>query len=289
MKLLFYLSILFIFFISAIQTKQCFFEQTIDAVKLTLKSGVKSCRQVFSERTCYRASRLIALVKSELNLKDTINDEEEDNLGQNRVCVDFSIVAGTGCKKFIRCANGIPFTFSCSGELVFDVKIRNCNFKSMVTCSDQIQPPTIDTTDTPFIDPPITKPSVIEPPEDGFKTGEGTFYVEWKSGLGSCGSIPTNAFRVAALSSKYMKLPPGITDPNKHPLCASKDNSCILVKGQRGAIVLKVSDTCGGCGSDDIDIADTAFSFIDDPNKGRVRVQWKFVQCSKFPLGPFKG
>lgn len=74
-----------------------------------------------------------------------------------------------------------------------------------------------------------------------------------------------------------MALPPGLTNPNNHPLCAP--HKCIEIHGARGSVTLKISDTCWGCRDNDVDIADEIFPRIDDPSKGRVKVQWKFVSC----------
>lgn len=116
-------------------------------------------------------------------------------------------------------------------------------------------------------------------------TGDITFYTEWKGGYGSCGLdiSKTNQFYVAALSSKYMALPPGMTNPNNHPLCAS--DKCLQIWGARGSVVLKISDTCAGCKNDDVDVADTVFPLLDDPDKGRVQMNWQFVDCNSNPPG----
>lgn len=77
-----------------------------------------------------------------------------------------------------------------------------------------------------------------------------------------------------------MKLPPGETNPNKHPLCQA--DKCIEVKGARGTVQLKISDTCPECKNYDVDVADEVFPRLDDPVKGRVKVSWRFVKCSMY-------
>ena len=124
--------------------------------------------------------------------------------------------------------------------------------------------------------------------DQSVKKGDVTFYSEWKTGPGSCGfPVDSNQYKVAALSSKYMQLPAGMTNPNKHPICGSQN--CILLKGPAGAMVVKVSDTCAGCKDDDVDVADDAYANLATPDAGRVIMQWKFVDCTKYPLGPYKG
>ncbi|CAH1728386.1 unnamed protein product [Chironomus riparius] len=111
--------------------------------------------------------------------------------------------------------------------------------------------------------------------------GDLTYYTEWNSNYGSCGleRSKTDRFYVAALSRARMALPASITNPNKHPLCAW--NRCIKVTGKRGSVVLKISDTCWACGYNDVDVADTVFPFLDDPVKGRVKINWEFTDCSR--------
>jgi hypothetical protein len=124
--------------------------------------------------------------------------------------------------------------------------------------------------------------------DQSVKKGDVTFYSEWKTNPGSCGFIPnSNQYRVAALSSKYMKLPPGMTNPNNHPICDKRN--CILLKGPNGAMVVKVTDTCAGCKDDDVDVADDAYANLANPDAGRVAMQWRFVDCNQYPLGPYKG
>lgn len=87
----------------------------------------------------------------------------------------------------------------------------------------------------------------------------------------------TDPYYVLALSKFFMKLPPHVTNPNKHPLCAR--DRCAQINGKRGSVVLKISDTCDACKAYDVDVADSIFPLLDDPEKGRVKVTWKFVSC----------
>ena len=122
------------------------------------------------------------------------------------------------------------------------------------------------------------------------KKGWATFYVEWRSNPGSCGVTPTNPAAVCALSSKYMKLPSGMTNPNKHPLCDKR--YCVLVRGPLGAAVVKVSDTCPRCAEDNgenLDLADDFYATIAEKDKGKNPVHWKFVDCASYKLGKFTG
>lgn len=111
-------------------------------------------------------------------------------------------------------------------------------------------------------------------------SGDLTYYTEWKTHPGSCNNPRAryNHYYVAALSmSSFMRLPQGTTNPNEHPLCASKQ--CIRVNGARGSVILKISDSCEACKPYDVDVADTVFPMLDDPAKGRVPITWQFVNC----------
>jgi hypothetical protein len=107
--------------------------------------------------------------------------------------------------------------------------------------------------------------------------GDMTYYTEWRGNYGSCGLERSkyDEFYVAALSYARMS---GSPNPNNHPLCAP--DKCIRITGARGAVVVKISDTCMSCQYDDIDIADTVFPLLDDPFKGRVKVNWQFSDCT---------
>lgn len=115
--------------------------------------------------------------------------------------------------------------------------------------------------------------------------GDVTYYSGWNHGWGSCGLDISmeNQFYVLALGMKYMTLPENETNTHNHPLCGP--NACAKIYGERGTVVLKISDTCGGCLDDNIDVADTVFPMLDDPIKGVVPMDWEFVDCSVDPPG----
>jgi hypothetical protein len=75
-------------------------------------------------------------------------------------------------------------------------------------------------------------------------------------------------------------------NPNNHPKCT--ESHCVKLSGKRGSVVLKISDTCYGCKPYDVDVSDRVFPLLDDPNKGRVVMTWKWVDCRKNPPGKLK-
>ena len=115
------------------------------------------------------------------------------------------------------------------------------------------------------------------------KTGEVTYYGAWNKAYGSCGfPFPTkNPYTVCALSSKYMKAPKGVTNPNMHPLCDKK--YCIHITGPKSSVIVKISDTVQG-NADNIDLPDVVFDKLADRKTGSVLMKWKFVECKT--LGP---
>ena len=126
---------------------------------------------------------------------------------------------------------------------------------------------------------------------NGFKDqfrGDVTFHYEWRSTFGSCAlrHSKKDPFYVAAMSRFFMKLPSNITNPKNHPFCM--EHHCIKVNGKRGSVILKVSDTCSSCKSYDVDVAHKVFPLLDDPNKGRVKMTWNWIDCNKSPPGEVK-
>jgi hypothetical protein len=113
-------------------------------------------------------------------------------------------------------------------------------------------------------------------------SGEVTFYYGWRGNWGSCGleRSKTDHFYVAALSRFFMG---GVSNPNNHPRCAA--DQCIQIYGARGSVVLKISDTCPSCDNYNVDIADSVYGYLDDPDKGRVRMNWHFTNCFSNPPG----
>ncbi|OHF01197.1 rare lipoprotein A [Colletotrichum orchidophilum] len=57
--------------------------------------------------------------------------------------------------------------------------------------------------------------------------------------------------------------------------------TCLSVKGPKGnSIKVMVVDKCpSGCGKGQLDLFPDAFAKLDDPNKGKINVQWEQVPC----------
>ena len=119
------------------------------------------------------------------------------------------------------------------------------------------------------------------------KTGDVTWSSEslWKNSFGSCGfKLPPDQYKTAALSQKYMALPENITNPNEHPFCF---DTCVFIQGPLGSVVMQVGDSIKG-ENDDVNVADSVFKHLADPNLGRVEMLWKFVDCETHQLGPLE-
>lgn len=115
--------------------------------------------------------------------------------------------------------------------------------------------------------------------------GDVTYYTSWKGNFGSCGleRSKTDPFYVSALSPYFMHTSPDDPNPNHDPLCGPE--YCVQIFGQRGSVVLKISDTCPPCNDFDVDVADEVYGRLDDPSKGRVKMSWQFVNCNQNPPG----
>lgn len=99
--------------------------------------------------------------------------------------------------------------------------------------------------------------------------GEGTFYggVAGSAG-GNCGlPVAAGDFNHAALNH---------TDYDNSNACGS----CIEVTSQLGkSVIVKIVDRCPECAPGDVDLTQQTFAQIENPNKGRIPITWKFVPC----------
>lgn len=118
-------------------------------------------------------------------------------------------------------------------------------------------------------------------------SGDVMFSNDWRGNYGSCGLERSkhNHFYVAAVSKMYMNPSPGETNQNNLPKCG--DSHCLQIWGPHGSAVLKISDTCEDCRENDIIVADSVFPMLGDPKKGRVRMNWNFVDCRSNRPGPW--
>ena len=75
--------------------------------------------------------------------------------------LDLTAVQGD-CSKFYRCSNGVLYTLSCPYGLLFDSRVRVCNFANQVSCQQATVHPTIPpcgtncgglTTPSPILNP----------------------------------------------------------------------------------------------------------------------------------------
>lgn len=113
-------------------------------------------------------------------------------------------------------------------------------------------------------------------------TGKLRFTSDWQGKLGSCRTKTDHDFG-ARLSKSFMKLPPGITKPEKHPLCAP--DRCIEVDGHH-IVVVKIIGTCESCAGNDFEVDKTTSIYYGDIGFGHNVVKWRFVNCQNNPPGP---
>jgi expansin (peptidoglycan-binding protein) len=60
--------------------------------------------------------------------------------------------------------------------------------------------------------------------------------------------------------------------------------ACVRITGPQGTIVIRIVDSCPGCGSGNIDLSPLAFSLLADTSLGRIPIQWELIPCE--PTGP---
>ncbi|KAI1815824.1 RlpA-like double-psi beta-barrel-protein domain-containing protein-containing protein [Poronia punctata] len=94
-------------------------------------------------------------------------------------------------------------------------------------------------------------------------SGDMTYY-STEGAAGKCGWTNHNSDHIVALSAAQLG---GTSACGKHIRIHYKDKS----------VTAKVVDLCPGCGSGSIDVTESTFSVIADPNQGRVHVTWEFI------------
>ncbi|CAN5908192.1 expansin EXLX1 family cellulose-binding protein [soil metagenome] len=55
--------------------------------------------------------------------------------------------------------------------------------------------------------------------------------------------------------------------------------SCIAVSGPKGAVTIRIVDSCPGCEEHHLDLSESAFAKIADPKAGRVPITYQTVAC----------
>jgi len=96
-------------------------------------------------------------------------------------------------------------------------------------------------------------------------SGEGTYYDA--DGTGSCSFDADPSRMVAALNRP------------DYGAAAMHCGACVEVTGPRGSVVVRVVDSCPGCGSGDLDLSREAFALIAPIAAGRVAISWHEVAC----------
>jgi expansin (peptidoglycan-binding protein) len=96
------------------------------------------------------------------------------------------------------------------------------------------------------------------------KTGIATFYDA--DGSGNCSYDKASDLDVAAFNfPEYAK--------------SAACGSCIAISGPKGAVTIRIVDSCPGCEEHHIDLSASAFAKIADPEAGRVPITYQTVAC----------
>ncbi|KAK4415224.1 EG45-like domain containing protein [Sesamum alatum] len=59
--------------------------------------------------------------------------------------------------------------------------------------------------------------------------------------------------------------------------CTGRTNDGVLNPCRNGEITVRIVDRCPGCGADQLDLSQEAFSMIADPNAGRILIDYNPV------------
>ncbi|OMJ27779.1 Papain inhibitor [Smittium culicis] len=104
--------------------------------------------------------------------------------------------------------------------------------------------------------------------------GSGTYY-DPSVGAGSCGSVHKATELVAALNKDQFE---STSNPNNSPSCGK----CAVVRSKSegsGEVKVRITDMCPGCMNGGLDLSPAAFKKIAREEKGRVEIEWEFVEC----------
>eukprot|EP00835_Amoeboradix_gromovi_P003903 NODE_277_length_11973_cov_0.221895.p5 type:complete len:183 gc:universal NODE_277_length_11973_cov_0.221895:2668-2120(-) len=94
--------------------------------------------------------------------------------------------------------------------------------------------------------------------------GDATYY-DGNGALGTC-EKPLSSGDYGALSHNCFEL--------------TQCNTCAMVQGPKGQVLVTILDKCPGCNSGDLDLSSGAFAKIADIGVGRVHVNWTIVDCN---------
>jgi expansin (peptidoglycan-binding protein) len=98
------------------------------------------------------------------------------------------------------------------------------------------------------------------------EAGDGTYYAA--DGTGNCSfDASPNDLLVAAMN---------------HPDYGTAQwcGACVAVTGPKGAVTVRIVDSCPGCAHGDLDLSPQAFDMIADHAAGRVPITWHEVACN---------
>lgn len=106
------------------------------------------------------------------------------------------------------------------------------------------------------------KPISLGTPENGIAT-----YYD-ATGAGNCSFDATpNDLDVAAMNA---------TEYAGSAVCGE----CVAITGPKGAVTVRIVDSCPGCGVGHLDLSQVAFAKIADVSAGRVPITWQVVSCN---------
>lgn len=101
--------------------------------------------------------------------------------------------------------------------------------------------------------------------------GDLTYYAP---GLGACGVVSKDGDSIVSVSHLLFDAVSKSSNPNQNPLCGKM----IRARRSTGSVDLKVVDRCTGCEPRDLDITEKVFATLANVDKGRVDVEWSWLE-----------
>lgn len=101
--------------------------------------------------------------------------------------------------------------------------------------------------------------------------GDLTYYAP---GLGACGIDSKNGDSIVSVSHLLFDGVSKSSNPNQNPLCGK------MIRARRGtgSVDLRVVDRCTGCKARDLDVTEKTFERLASVERGRVDVQWSWLE-----------
>ncbi|KAJ4496498.1 RlpA-like double-psi beta-barrel-protein domain-containing protein-containing protein [Lentinula lateritia] len=100
-----------------------------------------------------------------------------------------------------------------------------------------------------------------------------TLWYNKLAGLGACGIVNTDTDFIVAMTHIVFDAYPGYDGVDCNPIC----NRPIVVTFQGKSVEVTVTDDCGACGNNEIQLSPAAFEQLADESEGLIDVSWSWA------------